>query len=246
MNFDTKNHHSFDSYPKQIVLVRHGESHFNKVNITLGLDSDGMKKQFDGVSDLNVSLTDLGVNQAILTGKSLYNQGFQFDFAYHSGYRRTKDTLFHILRAFSEKQLSLLDIKEDFSLRERKTGYTLGMTKEEIKQHFPFIDDYFKRTGNFFSRPIGGESIADVFERIRISLQEIFRQTEGKKLLISSHGRVISVIRFILEDDWTLSNIEKFLSGCGPRNCGVTIYNHHKRLNKMLLQEYDSIYYKEV
>lgn len=243
-HIEISEHIHFDCYPKQLIFVRHGESEFNKANITVGLTSASQRKYFSNISDQKVSLTGLGVNQATLTGKGLLNANIDFNYAYHSGYNRTKSTLFNILDGLPENIRKNIVIKENFNLRERETGYTLGMTKKEIKDIFPFIDEYFKKTGQFFSRPIGGESICDLYNRIKICLNEIFKETKGKKVLISTHGRVIQVARFILEDDWSLDNIEKFLSNTGPKNCGVTLFNYNKRKNKMFLTDYDRVFYE--
>lgn len=238
MNIETNSRIKFSCYPRKLVLVRHGQSEFNKVNITAGLSSTFQKNYFSSISDQRVDLTDLGVQQAVLTGKGLHQFGLSFDCAYHSGYVRTKSTLEHILGG-----LPISTVIENFNLRERETGYTLGMTKKEIENYFPFLDLYFKKNGQFFSRPIGGESLCDLYNRIIQCLDQIFRDTQEKNVLISTHGRVIQVIRFILEDNWSLDNIENFLSLSGPQNCGVTIYDYIKEGEKMILKEYDKVFY---
>ncbi len=237
MNIETNHRIRFSHYPRKLVLVRHGQSEFNKVNITIGLDSS-QKDQFSDVSDQKVTLTDLGVSQAVLTGKVLCELGLYFDLAYHSGYVRTKSTLKHILDG-----LPVNTVIENFNLRERETGYTLGMTRQEMKNYFPFLDSYFKKNGQFFSRPIGGESLCDLYNRITQCLSQIFTDTQEKNVLISTHGRVIQVIRFILEDGWSLDNIENFLSLPGPENCSVTTYDYLKEDEGMILREYNKVFY---
>ncbi len=233
-------HTIFENYPKELTLVRHGESEFNGVNITVGLQSEELRKRFANISDCSVPLTPKGENQAICAGKGLFESGVVFDTAYHSGYARTKETLRLVLEEFPEN-LQPATV-EDFSLRERECGYALGMTKSEMKSHFPYWDEYYNRTGPFLARPVGGESIADVCERVRSSLALIFKENKGKRLLFASHGRVISVVRFILEDGWTLEKINQFLNGNGGRNCGVTSYRYNEEKNMMDLLEYDKVF----
>ena len=66
----------------KIVLVRHGESEWNKLNL------------FTGWTD--VPLSDKGVEEAIAGGKVLKEQGYEFDKCYTSVLKRAIHTDLHI------------------------------------------------------------------------------------------------------------------------------------------------------
>jgi probable phosphoglycerate mutase len=211
----------FDNYPKSLVLVRHGQSVLN-----IGKT---------GVSDMEAKLTDLGKKQACIARKGFLHYG-PFDVIYHTGYRRTFDTMNCII----DESDNHPKIIEDFRLREREAGYLVGMSREEISVNFPWFQGYYEITHPFYLRPPGGESMADLYERIKVALNDIFKQHSGKRILFVSHGRVISVIRFMLEPDWSVERAGNFIKGCGPRNCSFTVYM--KNGDFMDLMEYDKVF----
>lgn len=67
----------------KLVLVRHGESQWNKEN------------RFTGWYD--VDLSEKGVSEAKAAGKLLKEEGFSFDFAYTSVLKRAIHTLWNVL-----------------------------------------------------------------------------------------------------------------------------------------------------
>ncbi len=67
----------------QLVLVRHGESEWNKRNIFTGLRNPG--------------LTDKGVIEAMWAGRVLKDRGLHFDVAFTSMLKRAQHTLDIIL-----------------------------------------------------------------------------------------------------------------------------------------------------
>ncbi len=67
----------------KLVLVRHGESEWNKEN------------RFTGWHD--VELSDKGRTEAKAAGQLLKDEGFQFDFAYTSVLKRAIHTLGSVL-----------------------------------------------------------------------------------------------------------------------------------------------------
>jgi 2,3-bisphosphoglycerate-dependent phosphoglycerate mutase len=68
---------------KKIVLLRHGESAWNKEN------------RFTGWTD--VGLTEQGLAEAIAAGRLLKAEGYAFDVAYTSVLRRAVKTLWTVL-----------------------------------------------------------------------------------------------------------------------------------------------------
>lgn len=100
---------------QKLVLVRHGESIWNKEN------------RFTGWTD--VGLTDKGHDEAIKAGSVLKEKGYTFDVAYTSLLKRANDTLDLIL-----KELNLdIPIYYDYRLNERHYGALQGLNKDETK-----------------------------------------------------------------------------------------------------------------
>jgi 2,3-bisphosphoglycerate-dependent phosphoglycerate mutase len=104
---------------KKIVLLRHGESVWNKEN------------RFTGWTD--VDLTDKGVQEAHEAGRLLRNEGFDFDLAYCSVLKRAIRTLWIVL-----EELDRMWIPQQISwrLNERHYGALQGLNKAETAQKF--------------------------------------------------------------------------------------------------------------
>src|SRR5688572_23762480 len=98
----------------KLVLVRHGESQWNREN------------RFTGWRD--VPLSDTGVAEAIRSGKRLHEAGFVFDRAYTSYLKRAIKTLFLVLE---ELDLLWIPVENDWRLNERHYGALTGLDKAE-------------------------------------------------------------------------------------------------------------------
>ncbi len=236
----------FKQYPKQLVLVRHGESILNvaRANSPILFANQADRAPFMGVPDHKVELTALGREQARATGLGLRLAGFRFDHFYDSGYARTVETLDHILEQLLEKDLPAPKRIHSFLIRERESGYTYCMTRPEVEKTFPWLEEYWKTLGPVFARPIGGESIADVIERVRVFLEQVFTETNGERVLIVLHGRVLAAMRYLLEN-WTYDQLEEFMQSKGCVNCGVTVYNRNTETATLELAQYNTAYYRK-
>jgi 2,3-bisphosphoglycerate-dependent phosphoglycerate mutase len=98
----------------KIVLIRHGESEWNKANL------------FTGWTD--VDLSEQGLREAHEAGKRLKAAGFVFDEAYTSVLKRAIRTLWIVL---DEMDLMYLPVKNDWRLNERHYGALQGLNKAE-------------------------------------------------------------------------------------------------------------------
>jgi len=98
----------------KLVLLRHGESQWNREN------------RFTGWKD--VPLSDRGVGEAREAGKRLREAGFVFDVAYTSYLRRAITTLF---LALEELDLHWIPVEKDWRLNERHYGALTGLDKAE-------------------------------------------------------------------------------------------------------------------
>ncbi len=99
---------------KKLVLLRHGESTWNKEN------------RFTGWTD--VGLTEKGSEEAVQAGRLLAKEGFVFDVAFTSVLKRAIKTLWI---ALEEMDLMWIPIHNDWRLNERHYGALQGLNKAE-------------------------------------------------------------------------------------------------------------------
>ncbi len=102
---------------KQLVLLRHGESTWNKEN------------RFTGWTD--VGLTEQGVREALTAGRTMLQQGFGFDVAYTSVLKRAIKTLWI---ALEEMDLMWIPVYRSWRLNERHYGALQGLNKAETAE----------------------------------------------------------------------------------------------------------------
>ena len=98
----------------KLVLIRHGESTWNKAN------------RFTGWVD--VDLTDHGVEQARKGGRLLRDDGYVFDIAYTSVLKRAIRTLWWVL---DELDQMWIPVERAWELNERHYGALQGLNKGE-------------------------------------------------------------------------------------------------------------------
>lgn len=229
--------------PLQLVLVRHAESIRNQVKQDASFFADETARdKVRGITDEEVSLTERGVAQARITGHVL-RQGFGvFDSIYHSGYKRTTETVEEMLKSYSEAERERINVRTSLFIRERDSGYAYDMTESEAKKQFPWMEEYWKTFGGFFAVPPGGESYAQVAQRIYLFLDTIFRDRQVQKVLVVSHAGAIRAFRFLLEQ-WSYGEAVQATVEQKPLNCGVTVYDYEKARSRLVLKSYNTIYY---
>lgn len=98
----------------KLVLVRHGESVWNKEN------------RFTGWTD--VDLSEKGVQEAIAAGKLLRDEGFVFDMCYCSVLKRAIKTMWLVLDQLNQEWIP---IERHWRLNERHYGALQGLNKAE-------------------------------------------------------------------------------------------------------------------
>lgn len=104
---------------KRVVLIRHGESAWNKEN------------RFTGWTD--VDLTEKGVEEAHKAGKLLKEKGFHFQKAYTSFLKRAIKTLNTVL---DEMDLDWIPVEKSWRLNEKHYGMLQGLNKAETAQKY--------------------------------------------------------------------------------------------------------------
>ncbi len=103
----------------KLVLVRHGESEWNKLNL------------FTGWHD--VDLSEKGHEEAKQGGKILKEEGYDFDVAYTSYLKRAIHTLNHIL---DEMDRNWIPVNKAWQLNERHYGALQGLNKSETAEKY--------------------------------------------------------------------------------------------------------------
>lgn len=230
--------------PAILVLVRHAESARNvaKKGNTFFLD-DESRKAVQGIADHDVPITDEGRRQAELTGRALRAEFGAFDYVYHSGYRRTQQTAEHLLAAYSVEEREAMRMRHHLFLRERDAGWTYDMTTAEAEAAFPWLQGYWDTFGRFFARPPGGESLAQVAERVYLFLGMLFRDRAQQRVLVVSHGGTLRVFRYLLER-WTHDEfLDRWESEHIP-NCAVTSYASDAEAGRLMLRGLNVVHWQ--
>lgn len=203
--------------PRRIILVRHGESESNVDHAVLHRKPD-----------FAVNLTLNGRKQAEAVGKKIRELAEEvkhpslcdrYDcWFYRSPYYRTRQTHEEIAKAFAPDRIKLY---EDPRLREQE--HTPRVMKGEydrasVEQE---RDDY----GHFYYQFEGGESCANVYDRISDFLGTLYRDFEKDNFpptaCIVSHGMTNRVFLMRL----LKLTVEEFEFLRNPANCGMYILN---------------------
>ncbi len=191
----------------KLVLLRHGESVWNKAN------------RFTGWTD--VGLSEKGVIEAIEAGKVLKEQGLKFKIAYTSYQTRAIKTLWLVLE---EMDLMWIPVYKSWRLNEKHYGMLQGLNKIEMAEKYgdkqvllwrrsydippPPLDKNDKRSPRFDPRyeelsdaqiPLT-ESLKEVVERmVPYWKNEISKSLlKHKKVLVSAHGnRLRAVVKYL-------------------------------------------------
>lgn len=104
---------------KQLILIRHGESEWNKLNL------------FTGWTD--VDLTDFGRQEAFEAGKLLKAEGYRPQFCFTSYLKRAVRTLNQVLAAMD---MDYLPVEKSWRLNEKSYGAIQGLNKAETAQKY--------------------------------------------------------------------------------------------------------------
>jgi len=204
----------------KIVLIRHGESTWNKENL------------FTGWTD--VDLSEKGLQEAHTAGKRLKAEGFTFDEAWTSTLKRAIRTLWIGL---DEMDLMYLPIHHDWRLNERHYGALQGLNKADTAAKYG--EDQVKIWRRSFDVPPPAlekndprypgldprytnlteaqlplcESLKDTCARTMPFWNEVVipRLAAGRKLIISAHGNslraIVKNLNNISDDDIVSLNI---------------------------------------
>ena len=155
-----------------LVLVRHGESEWNRLNM------------FTGWQD--VDLTEEGVAEAHRAGAMLKAEGAHVDLAFTSLLKRAQNTLKIIL---SELDQDKLPIVFDAALNERHYGDLVGLNKDEARERWGEEQVHLWQR-SYDIAPPGGESLKDTAARVLpFYTKRIVPELQaGKNVILVAHG----------------------------------------------------------
>lgn len=181
-----------------LVLVRHGESEWNKLNL------------FTGWRDPD--LTEQGVEEARRAGQLLKAEGFRFDIAFTSVLKRAQRTLSLILGELGQNGLETI---EDEALNERDYGDLSGLNKDDARQQWGEEQVLIWRR-SFDISPPGGESLKDTAARTLPYYEKaIWPQVKaGRDVIVAAHGNSLRSMIMRL-DQLTPEQILKVELGTG-------------------------------
>lgn len=172
-----------DIMDRLLVLCRHGQSEWNKLNL------------FTGWKDPD--LTGQGVAEAIAAGEHLKAEGIRFDMAYTSELGRAQRTLDLMLDAMGQTGLPII---RDIALNERDYGDLAGLNKADTAAKYGDAQVHIWRR-SYDVPPPGGESLKDTVARtLPYFVSEILpRVMSGQRVLISAHGNSLRALVMVLD-----------------------------------------------
>jgi 2,3-bisphosphoglycerate-dependent phosphoglycerate mutase len=187
----------------KLVLIRHGQSVWNKEN------------KFTGWTD--VGLTEKGVEEAKESGKILKKEGYTFDMVFTSMLKRALDTTDLVLDVMGLKHIP---IYKSWRLNERHYGALQGLNKADIKEKYG-EEQFMKWRRSYDTQPPAlkeddprnpiKDPLYEDLDKSLIPLTECLKDVvarflpywndmivpklkEGKKVLISAHGNSLRAL----------------------------------------------------
>ena len=155
----------------EILLIRHGETHWNK------------EGRMQGQNDS--PLTPLGLHQARQLASRL--KDVSFTTLYSSDLGRAHQTARCIADATGH------EVRADTGLRERCFGIFEGLTNAEIQVQHPEEHVRFATRNPDYAVP-GGESTVQFRDRCVACLESIAQRHVGETVVVVSHGLVLDMV----------------------------------------------------
>lgn len=134
-----------------------------------------------------------------------------------SPYRRTRDTARAVADALQ------IPIAADERLRDRELGILDRLTRAGVAERFPAEHARKRHLGQFYYRPPGGESWADMTLRLRDVLRDLDGDYAGERLMVITHEVLILLARYLLEG-WSEAELLRVRDGSIVPNCSTTTW----------------------
>lgn len=181
----------------RLILLRHGQSEANR------------DIWFAGHTD--AALTDLGRRQAQAAAAYL-RANEQIDAVFSSPLRRAADTAAPTAEAFSLPVLPMQDLREIFA------GVWEGMPFSLLNIRYALDRArWFNDLPN--ARCTGGETVAQVFDRVTEAVRHLALAHEGKTILLASHWTPILCVMTMAQGH-DVTQIQKCIE---PKNASIQI-----------------------
>ena len=167
-----------------LVLVRHGESEWNRLNLFTGWK--------------NPDLTEKGLIEARVAGRMIKHEGIRFEVAFTSTLKRAQHTLDIIL---AELKQTSVPITSDKALNERDYGELSGLNKDEARQRWGEQQVMLWRR-SFDVPPPGGESLKDTLARVKPYYETHIwpHIVKGQNVIVAAHGNSLRALIMVLEN----------------------------------------------
>jgi len=178
-------------YIMVFVILRHGESEWNKLN------------KFTGLTD--VALSEQGKQEARLAGNLLKNSFF--DFVFSSQLERT----IHTAKIIADVQNNPVQLKPYIEFEERDYGDITGKNKTELmEEHGKEQIKIWRRS--FYQGPPGGENLYDVTQRVGKGYENYIKPLleDKKNVLLVAHGNSLRAlfVHLGIKDEKTIESFE--------------------------------------
>ena len=187
----------------KLILIRHGESVANRRHIFVG--------------HTDVKLEEKGIKQAELTAQYIY-ENFKVDRVYSSDLRRAFETGKKVADIFG------LEVVSDPGCREIYGGKWEGMSVEELKEKYKesYVDTWRGDIGK--AEPDGGESVAQLADRIFKRFTSIAEDNPGKTVVIATHATPVRAMQSLV----LTGGLEKMKDIPWPPNASVTVMEYEE------------------
>ena len=175
---------------KNILLIRHGESEWNKLNLFTGFK--------------NVELSEQGIEEANKAGQNFKELNLKFDLVFTSELKRAQETAKIILNNLDQWDdlNSQKKIIESFNLNERDYGDLTGLNKKETAEKFGDEQVHKWRRG-YSDQPPNGESLEDVVNRVKNYFDSYIlpsiNKSEHSNILIAAHGNSLRALLIVMK-----------------------------------------------
>ena len=186
---------------KNILLIRHGQSEWNKLNLFTGFK--------------NIELSDQGIEEADKAGQNFKNLNIKFDIVFTSKLKRAQETAKIILKNLNQWDHLYEEgkIKTDINLNERDYGDLTGLNKKETADKFGEEQVHKWRRG-YSDQPPNGESLEDVVRRVKIyfkeSINPAIQSADNNNILIAAHGNSLRALLIVMNiyDSSNINSVE--------------------------------------
>jgi broad specificity phosphatase PhoE len=206
--------------PKELVLLRHGESEGNvAIRASKKGDDSYYTAEFRSRHSSTWRLTECGRQFSIKAGAWIREHiGDCFDGYFVSEYFRARETA---------ALLNLPDARwhTNSLLIERNRGLVDIVTRRERDDQFPESMEA-KRRDPYTWQPPGGASMIQVRSAVNIFLNLLHRDFDGKRVIVVTHGEVMDAFRMTLED-LSIAEYNRIKQSQNPKDHTHNCQIHH-------------------